>query len=91
MGSVTLIVTNIELVVVHITRLLLLPEKKQSAGEGGTLFGLLMTSDLAVFQTIVNLKKPTVNLNELMIGNFFFTLFAKQSGSLLLHHSILSF
>jgi hypothetical protein len=27
--------------------------KKQAAGEGITLFGLLMTSDLAVFQNIV--------------------------------------
>jgi hypothetical protein len=28
--------------------------KETSAGEGVTLFGLLMTSDLAVFQTIIH-------------------------------------
>jgi hypothetical protein len=27
--------------------------KETAAGEGGTLFGLLMTSDLAVFQNII--------------------------------------
>jgi hypothetical protein len=33
--------------------------KETAAGEGVTLFGLLMTSDLAVFQNIVSVKpKP---------------------------------
>jgi hypothetical protein len=48
MPSVTHVVTNVELVIVHNTRLLNAPyEKKQSAGEGATLFDTLMTSYLA--------------------------------------------
>jgi hypothetical protein len=67
------------------------PLKETSAGEGVTLFGALMTSHLAVFQTIVNLKKPTVNLNKLIVGNLFFDWSTKQSFSLCVHHSVLSF
>ena len=53
MPCVTDVVTNVKLVIVHNSPFTL-PKKETAAGEGGTLFGLLMTSDLAVFQTILH-------------------------------------
>jgi hypothetical protein len=53
MLSVTFVVTNIELVIVHFPTPTIHPKMKQAAGGVGSLFGLLMTSDLAVFQKII--------------------------------------
>jgi hypothetical protein len=53
MYGVTDVVTNVKLVIVHYSRLLRLPEKKQAAGEGVTLFGMEIRPFLAVFQNIV--------------------------------------
>ena len=50
--GVTVVVTNIELVVVHIFRFFNHPLKELPAGEGLTLFGTLMTSYLAGFHNI---------------------------------------
>jgi hypothetical protein len=50
--GVTVVVTNIELVVVHIFRFLNHPLKELPAGEGLTLFGWVATPDLAGFHNI---------------------------------------
>jgi hypothetical protein len=50
---VTLVVTNIKLVIKHSSPFSR-PLKETAAGEGGTLFGLGATPNLAVFQTIMS-------------------------------------
>ena len=80
--GVTFVVTNVELVVVHIFRFFNHPWKETAAGEGITLFDREIKPHLAVFQNIVS--------NILIVGNFVCWLSAKQSYGLGIQNRILS-
>jgi len=82
MVSVTFVVTNMELVIVHDCRFLKHPLKETAAGEGLTLFSWVATPNLAVFQNIV--------LDKLIVSNFICNWSAKQSNSLGVHYRIFS-
>ena len=60
MACVRFVVPNMELVIVHYSRLLRLPDRKQSAGEGATLFGGVATPHLAVFRKIIPSMEPKI-------------------------------
>ena len=90
MMSVTFVVTNVKLVVVHIFRFFNHPLKELPAGEGLTLFGWEIRPDLAGFHNIkiILLCKS----DKLIICNLFNWLWsAKQPFSLRVHHRILCF
>ena len=80
--GVTVVVTNIELVIVHSCLMFQFSLKETAAGGETSLFGGIITPHLAVFQNIVS--------NKLVICNFICWLFAKQSFSLGVHNRILS-
>ena len=80
--GVTVVVTNIELVIVHSCLMFQFSQKETAAGGETSLFGTLMTSYLAVFQNIVS--------NKLIVGNLICFWSAKQTNSLIVHRSILS-
>ena len=81
--GVTFVVTNVKLVIVHICLMFQFSQKETAAGGETSLFDREIKPYLAVFQNIVS--------NKLIVGNFICLWSAKQSSSLRIHHSILSF
>ena len=78
----TVIVTNVELVIVHSCLMFQFSQKETAAGGETSLFDREIKPYLAVFQNIVS--------NKLIVGNFICWLSAKQSFSLGVHSRIFS-
>jgi len=90
MGSVTLVVTNVELVIVHIFRFFNHPLKELPAGEGLTLFGRVISPHLAGFHNIKLILLCKLNLLVVSYAACKVRIATIQPSCLSSHHSVLS-